>query len=156
MSVKAIKAALKDTDISKDDIECMLLANPLPDYETPPTTTFVQEELGIKNCAEIEVHLNCTGITKVLQIAFDALRVGRYKTVAVVYSQLSSAYLRSNIYNHNKIKKEDLFLRWFLSDSASTVILRSNDNLESGIKVIGVYNESVGFNLKPAMWSWSS
>jgi 3-oxoacyl-[acyl-carrier-protein] synthase-3 len=153
MTVKAIQTALRKANVETKDIDCILLANPMPDYQTPPTTTLIQQELGIEKCAEMEVHSNCTGITKVLQIAFDALRVGRYKTVAIAYSQLSSSYLRSSYLNHEKVKKENLLLRWFLSDSASAIILRSVDELKAGIKVKNVYNESLGGKLKPAMWT---
>jgi 3-oxoacyl-[acyl-carrier-protein] synthase-3 len=153
MAVKAIKTALKKAQMKASEIDCILLATPLPDYLTPPTTTLVQEELGIEKCAEIEVHSNCTGATKVFQIAFDALRVGRYKNVVIVYSQLSSTYLISSYYNQEKVKTENTLLRWFLSDSASAVILSARDKLSSGIKVIDVYNESVGGKFKPAMWA---
>jgi 3-oxoacyl-[acyl-carrier-protein] synthase-3 len=152
MAVKAIRNALEKANMEIDKIDCILLANPLPDQQTPPTTTFIQEELGIERCAEMEIHSNCTGITKVLQIAFDAIRVGRYKTVLVVYSQLSSAYLLSRHYNQQIIKTENVLLRWFLSDSASALILQAKENQDSGIRVLEVYNESVGGKLDPAMW----
>lgn len=153
MTVKAIKTALNKAHLDVKDLDCILLANPLPDHQTPPTTTCIQEELGIEKCAEIEVHSNCTGSTKVFQIAYDAIKLGRYRNVAVCYSQLSSAYLRSDYMNQEKVKTENLLLRWFLSDSASVVILRQAEKIKKGIKVIDVYNESVGGKLKPAMWT---
>lgn len=153
MTVKAIKTALDKANLKSKDLDCILLANPLPDCMTPPTTTIIQEMLGIERCAEIEVHSNCTGTTKVFQIAFDAVRLGRYKKVAVCYSQLSSAYLRSTYLNQQKLEAEDLLLRWFLSDSASAIIIQPSDKIKSGIKIIDVYNESVGGKLKPAMWT---
>ncbi|MEA3493858.1 MAG: hypothetical protein U9R38_05680 [Candidatus Margulisiibacteriota bacterium] len=153
MSTKAIQHALGKAKMEANEIDCIILANPLSDYQTPPTTTLIQESLGIENCAEIEVHSNCTGITKAMQIAFDSLRLGRYKNVAISYSQLSSAYLLSDIYNQEKVKSENLLLRWFLSDSASAVILKARDSFDTGIKVVGVHNESLGCKHKPAMWS---
>ena len=74
MSVKAIQHALKKANMQPNDIDCLLMANPLPDYQTPPTTTLVQQELGIEKCVEIEVHSNCSGATKVIQIAFESLK----------------------------------------------------------------------------------
>ena len=152
MSVKAIKIALEKAGKRTEDIECIYLATPVPEYQTPPTSTMIQEELGIEKCAEIEVHSNCSGATKAMQVAFDTLRVGRFKTVVVVYSQLSSAYLVSSYFNQAKLKPENLLLRWFLSDSASALVLTGREKVTSGIKVIDVYNESVGGKLKPAMW----
>lgn len=152
MAVKAIKNALQKASMTEKDIDCIILATPVPDYQTPPATTLIQEELGIEKCAEIEVHSNCTGATKIFQIAFDALRLGRYRNAVLVYSQLSSPFLISSYYNQEKVKTENLLLRWFLSDSASAVILSAKDKMSSGIKVLDVYNESVGGKLKPAMW----
>jgi 3-oxoacyl-[acyl-carrier-protein] synthase-3 len=154
MAAKAIKEALKRADMKPQEIDCILLATALPDYRTPPTTPFVQEELGIERCSEMEIHSNCTGVTKVFQIALDALRVGRYKNVVVAYSLLCSPYFISDYYNQEKVKPEDILLRWILSDSASAVVLRAKDNLETGIKVIDVYNMSLGGKLAPGMWAY--
>ena len=100
----------------------------------------------------MEVHSNCTGITKAFEIAFDAIKLGRYKNVVVCYSQLSSSFLSASYFNPQRIRKENIFLRWFLSDSASAVILRGRDEVTSGIKVVDVYNESLGGKMSPAMW----
>jgi len=40
----------------------------------------LQERLGIPKCAEMEIHSNCSGVGKAMQIAYDALRLGRYRT----------------------------------------------------------------------------
>ena len=152
MAVKAIRQALERANLRPADLDCILLANPLPDFQTPPTTTLIQAELGIERCAEMEIHSNCTGISKVFQIAYDALRLGRYKRIAVSYAQLSTAYLLAQNYNQAAVKSENLLLRWFLSDSASAAIL-SNEKARPTIRLQDVYNESVGGKLEMAMWS---
>ena len=152
MAVKASKAALKKAEMNPEDIDCIFYGNLMPDHQTPPTSTFIQQELGIENCAEIEVHSNCTGITKLLQIASDSLRVGRYRNVLVAYSQLSSAYLMADNFNQNKVRTESLLLRWFLADGAGAAILKAKDEVESGINLFYVYNESVGAKRAPGMW----
>ncbi|MBU0672524.1 MAG: hypothetical protein KJ732_05810 [Candidatus Margulisbacteria bacterium] len=152
MGAKAISIALKKASMKPEEIECIVLGAPVPDYLIPTTTTFIQEKLKIKKCVEIEVHSNCTGMSKALAIAYDAIRVGRYKNVAVVYSQNPSAYLNVEHYKQDKIKPENLLLRWFLSDGASAFILRGQDNMTSGIKLLGVYNDSIGSTHAPGMW----
>jgi 3-oxoacyl-[acyl-carrier-protein] synthase III len=152
MTVKAVHTALKKAGLEPEDIDCLMIATPVPEQQTPPITTLVQHQLGIESCGEIEVHSNCTGLTKVFQIAYDALRLGRYKNVVVAYTQLSSPYLISSYYNQERVGREHLLLRWFLSDSASAAVLRAHDKLESGIKLQGVYNESLGGKLPPSMW----
>ena len=141
MSVKAIKQALDRANLKPGDLDLIVLGAPVPD-----TSSMIQERLGIEKCVEMEIHSNCTAITKALQVAFDSIRVGRYKTVAVVYSQNPSAYLNSAYYNQEKVKPENLLLRWFLSDAAGCMILKASESIKSGIKILGVYNDSVGSN----------
>lgn len=152
MSVKAIRQALERAGLDVSDLDAIILAGAYPDNVMPPTSALIQQELGIANCLEMEIHSNCTGISKALQVAFDALRIGRCRTAAVVYSQLSSIYFLSSYYNQDQVKMENILLRWFLSDAASVAILRAHDKVEKGIRIIDVYNESVGGKLKPSMW----
>jgi 3-oxoacyl-[acyl-carrier-protein] synthase III len=152
MATKAILAALKKASLKAEDIDCILLGTPVPDFLIPTTTTFIQEKLKIKKCVEMEIHSNCTSMSKALSIAYDGIRVGRYKNVAVVYSQNPSAYLNVEYYNQSKIKPENILLRWFLSDGASAFILSGREQITSGIKLLGVYNDSLGSEEAPGMW----
>jgi 3-oxoacyl-[acyl-carrier-protein] synthase III len=152
MAVKAAKKALAKADMKPAEIDCILYGNLMPDHQTPPTSTFIQQELGIERCAEIEVHSNCTGITKLLQIASDAIKAGRYRNILVAYSQLSSAYLLSDNFNQEKVRTESMLLRWFLADGAGVAILKAKDKIDSGFNLAYVYNESVGGKMAPGMW----
>lgn len=152
MAVKAIKKALKKGGLEPKDIDCIVLGTPLPDYMTPPTTPFIQEDLGIKRCITFDIHSNCSAATKAFQVAADNIRLGRAKTAVVVYSQVPSRTLRADYYNQKKVLPENLLLRWLLSDSSSALILRGRDKVEKGIKMLGTYNESLGGDLKMAMW----
>jgi 3-oxoacyl-[acyl-carrier-protein] synthase III len=152
MSVKAINQALARASMKASEIDCLILADLMPDTTTPPTTTLVQEQLQLENCAEFEIHSNCTGSTKAIEIAFNALQLGRYKNVAVCMCQLSSFFLQSAYFNQEKVESESLLLRWFLSDSASAMILKATDKIISGLKLVDVYNRSIGGKLATAMW----
>lgn len=152
MAVKAINLALEKAALSTKDIDAIFFGIAVPEHQVPALSTFIQEDLGIERCAEFEIHSNCTGMTKNLQLALDSLRTGRYKNIVVAYAQLSSPYLLSKNYNQSQVKTENILLRWFLSDSATAVVLKGKDKVESGIKLEEVYNESLGGKLPPAMW----
>ena len=152
LSVKAIREALRKASMRPQDIELLVLGTPLSDNMTPPTTPFIQQELGIEDCTEMEIHSNCTSMTKAIEVAYNALRTGKYKNAVVVYSQNPSAFLVSSYYNQEKVITENILLRWFLSDSSGALILKAQDELKKGIKLAGVYNESLGAKLKPSMW----
>ena len=99
LAEEACRRALDRAGRQPADVELLILASSNYDSSTPPTSTLLQERLGIKTCMEMEIHSNCSGVGKAVQVAYDALRLGRIKTALVVYPQLSSVYLRSCYFN---------------------------------------------------------
>lgn len=148
MAEKAVRAALEITGESPGTIDLLICAGAMADYFCPPTSALVQDRLGIERCTEIEIHSNCSGAPKGLQVAFDMLRAGRYRRAAVVYTQLSSAFLRSEFFNPQKVRLENLALRWMLSDGAGAVIV---DRRAGGLQLLDVFVESRGTGRPAAM-----
>jgi 3-oxoacyl-[acyl-carrier-protein] synthase-3 len=143
----AARRALEQAGKEPSDVELLLLSSPNYDQITPPTSTTLQELLGIEQCAEMEIHSNCSGVGKCVQIAYDSLRAGRYKTALVAYSQLSSMYLRSCYFNQQRMTKTQAALRYILADGAGAVFLEAvKDDApgDRGHEVLGTYVESVG------------
>ncbi len=145
----AARNALDSAGLRPDDVDLLIVSCPSYDQSTPPTSAILQELLGIKRCAEMEIHSNCAGVGKGVQTAFDALRLGRYRTAVVCYSQLSSVYLRSCYFNQEKMDKTNAALRWILADGAGAVVLRARQGDASGHQVLETFVESVGAN-RPA------
>ncbi len=148
MAERAVRAALAVSGESPDTVDLLICASPLADYYCPPTSALVQERLGIRRCTEIEIHSNCTGAPKGLQVALDMLRSGRHRRAAVVYVQLSSAFLRGEFFNPATVRLEHLALRWMLSDGAGAVIL---DRAAEGLRMLDAYVESRGGGREPGM-----
>ena len=86
LAEQAARNALEMAETVPQQLDLVVMSCPAYDQSTPPTSALLQERLGVKNCAEIEVHSNCTGVGKSVQIAYDALRVGRYRCALVAYS----------------------------------------------------------------------
>lgn len=151
---EAARPAIEMAGIKPTDIDLLLISSSMADRGTPPTSALLQEQLGIEACAEMEVHSNCSGIGKCVQIAYDALRVGRYKRALVVYSQLSSAYLRSSYFNQPKMTKTQAMLRYILADGAGALVLEAVDDPSDkplAGELLGTYVESIGGKRQPAM-----
>ncbi len=144
MAEQAARSALEMAQLEVQKTDLLIISCPSYDQSTPPTSALLQERLGIQSCAEIEVHSNCTGVGKGVQIAYDALRTGRYQNALVAYSQLSSIYLRSCYFNQPKMDKVHAALRWILADGAGALVLQANQNGRPGHEVIGTFVESVG------------
>ncbi len=158
MSVKAAQKALKNAELNPIDIDLIVYGSAHQD-QMPTASVRIQEALGIEQCGEISIHANCTSAYKALLIASDFIRSGRYKNALVISSSMSSSELRSEYYNQELVKKEELFLRYFLSDGAGALVLQAEDEKNNGLFVEHTYMESVGGkkpsamkNQRPAYW----
>lgn len=157
MSVKAAETAIQLAGIGIEDIDLIAYGSAHQD-QMPTASVRIQEQLGIEECSEISIHANCTSAYKAFLTAYDMIRLGRYKTALVVSSNISSSELIAEYYNQPLIKKEEVFLRYFLSDGAGALILQASEE-ESGLFVENAYMESVGgkkpagmLNKRPAYW----
>jgi len=157
MSVKAARMAIESAGISIEEIDLIAYGSAHQD-QMPTASVKIQELLGIEKCSEISIHANCTSAYKAFLTAYDMIRIGRYKTALVVSSNISSSELRAEYYNQPLIKKEEVFLRYFLSDGAGALILQASED-GSGLFVENAYMESVGgkkpagmLNKRPAYW----
>lgn len=148
MSVKSARKAIERAGLKPEDIEFIAYGSAHQD-QMPTASVRIQEALGIERCGEISVHANCTSAYKALLLAYDFIRNGRYRTALVVSSSMSSSELRAEYYNQPLITKEELFLRYFLSDGAGAVVLKASNKKENGYFLENVYMESIGGN-KPA------
>ncbi len=158
MSVKAARQAMEKAGIEAADIDFIAYGSAHQD-QMPTASVRIQEQLGIERCAEISIHANCTSAYKAFLTAYDFIRLGRAKTALVLSSNMSSSELRAGYYNQKIVKKEELFLRYFLSDGAGAVILQAADGNDNGLFVENAYIESAGgkkpaamLNRRPAYW----
>lgn len=158
MSVKAAKIAMETAGVKPEEIDFIAYGSPHQD-QMPTASVRIQEELNIGHCAEISVHANCTSAYKALMIAHEMLKSGRYQTALVVSSNMSSSELRAEYYNQQLIRKEELLLRYFLSDGAGALVLRNEGQDTEGLFIEETYIESIGgnkpaamFNQRPAYW----
>jgi len=158
MSVKAAKIALGKAGLKPSDIDFIAYGSAHQD-QMPTASVRIQEALGIEECAEISVHANCTSAYKALLLAHDLIKNGRYKTALVVSSSMSSSELRAEYYNQPLITKEEIFLRYFLSDGAGALVLRAENFPGKGYLLESTYMESIGGNKpssmgnrRPAYW----
>jgi len=158
MSVKAAKKALQKADLKPEDIDLIVYGSAHQD-QMPTASVRIQEALGIEQCGEMSIHANCTSAYKALLVASDFIKSGRYKNALVISSSMSSSELRAEYYNQELVKKEELFLRYFLSDGAGALVLKAENKKENGVFVEHTYMESIGGkkpsamkNQRPAYW----
>lgn len=153
MSVKAAQRALEATGLKATDMDLLVFAGSIMERVSPPTTTLIQEALGIPNCAEYSIHSNCTSTYKALQLAADQITLGRYDHALVMSSQLISPLLRAEHFNPKALEKSQILLRWFLCDGAGAWVMSRDPSLgRKPLRVRGTYIESMGLGLGPDMY----
>ncbi len=148
MSVKASVEAIADAGLEPSDIELIVYGSAHQD-QMPTASVRIQEALGIEQCGEISVHANCTSAYKALLLGADLIRNGRYKNALVVSSGISSSELVAEYYNQPLVKKEELFLRYFLSDGAAAIVLQAAESDNNGLFLDYNHMESIG-GFKPS------
>ncbi|MFH1296146.1 MAG: 3-oxoacyl-ACP synthase [Bacteroidota bacterium] len=159
MSVKAAREAITDAGMKPEEIELIVYGSAHQD-QMPTASVRIQEALGIERCGELSVHANCTSAYKALLLAHELLQSGRYRNALVVSSSMSSSELVAEYYNQSLVKKEELFLRYFLSDGASALVLKAEpERSGNGLYLDYTYMESTGGkkpsamgNRRPAYW----
>jgi 3-oxoacyl-[acyl-carrier-protein] synthase-3 len=154
LAEEACRRALAAAGRDPKDVGLLVLGTPIPDRSTPPTSALLQERLGIEACAEMEIHSNCAGVGKVVQVAHDAIALGRYDVALVVYAQPSSAVLRGAWFNPARLTPHQAALRYILSDGAGAMVLERASPLTNGAtrgEVLGTFVESVGGLRGPGM-----
>lgn len=154
MAAKAGKAALESAGVSPDEVDLVIYAGATQDYFlTPPTSTFVQQHLGIGRCAEMSIHSNCTSTYKALQVAGDQIALGRYKKVLVTSANMVSVSNLAASYTQSHLTRNQAMLRWFLSDGGGAVLLERDEGQTGCLELWDTFIESLGMAREPHMFT---
>jgi 3-oxoacyl-[acyl-carrier-protein] synthase III len=123
MAVQAARNALSNAQWAPADVDLLVVTTVIPDQLIPPTSTLVQQALGIRNCAEIEISANCTASYKALQYAANQIRLGEARRVLVCSSQFVSFLGLPPWAVPEQMTASQAQLRWVLSDGAGAIAL---------------------------------
>lgn len=84
MAVKASVKAIKNSGISPEDIDLVILGTVTPDYFTPACACLVQKAIGAVNAAAFDYNAACSGFVTGITIAKQFISAGTYKNILVV------------------------------------------------------------------------
>lgn len=114
----AVEAAIAKANITKDDIDLLIVATDTPDYLSPSTASVVQYKMGLKNAGTFDLNSACAGFVTALDVASKYLIADdRYRNIVVV-----GAYGMSKYLNWNDYKIASLF-----ADGAGAVVLQAHE-----------------------------
>ena len=118
IATEAADQALTMAGMSATDIDFIMTANTLPDDFAYGISSIVQNELGARNAAVIDVRAACTGFVKALEIAVSLIQTETYRNILVVAAETPS-----------RLYDEDPTNAILFGDGAGAVVLTPSTTL---------------------------
>lgn len=84
MAIEASKRALKDANMTGEDIDLILVATVTPDTPFPTVACMIQEELGAMQAAAMDVSAACAGFMYGVITGQQFIEAGAYENILVV------------------------------------------------------------------------
>ena len=155
MATKAAQQALERAGLVAGDVELLVVSTASPEYHLPPSSTFVQEQLGLEKCMAMDIRSGCAGSVEALDIARLYLERGDFDTALVVGSETISP-LTVPIFlgkEPDRVRMRDRLGIYSFGDGAGAMVLRASegDGETNGGGIRGSAIRSVGGERKPAM-----
>jgi 3-oxoacyl-[acyl-carrier-protein] synthase III len=150
MALAAAQAALEQAGIEASEVELLVLSTASPDYLLPPLVTFVQERLGLKRCATVEIRSGCAGAVEAMDVARLYLEAGIYKTAVVIGSEAISPLLAPVFLGRDpdSIRMRDRMNPYNFGDGAGAIVLQADGSSEG---ILGSAINSIGGERPAAM-----
>jgi len=84
LSFEATKKAMEEAKIKPEELDLILIGTVTPDYLLPSTACILQDKLGAKNAAVMDIVAACSGFLYGLSVAQSFIYSGKYKTILVI------------------------------------------------------------------------
>lgn len=120
MGTQASIKALRQSGLSAEELDAIIVTSVTPDYMCPTISCIIQAELGAVNAFCIDINVACSGYIYALDMAANYLANPKYKNILVVGSEMLTC--RTNF--------EDRTTCVLFGDAASATIVSSNGDGE--------------------------
>ena len=132
LGIEAAKKAIQNAGISSKDIDLIVVATATPDNTFPATATSIQSGLGIKKGYAYDVQAVCSGFVYALELADNAIRLGKADYALVIGSETFSRIIDWN----------DRSTCVLFGDGSGAVVLKSaNEDSSSSILSNHLYSD---------------
>jgi 3-oxoacyl-[acyl-carrier-protein] synthase-3 len=134
-----------------EELELLVLSTASPEYHLPPTSTLVQEKLGLRSLATVDIRSGCAGAVEALDFARLYLERGDYTNAVVVGSEVISP-LCVEVFREGgpkKVRMRDRLGIYSFGDGAGAMVLTADGDGDAGI--MGSAIACVGGEKKPGM-----
>ncbi|RRD39552.1 3-oxoacyl-ACP synthase [Leptotrichia sp. OH3620_COT-345] len=127
LAVEACKKAIKKSEISIEEIDCIVWASAVGVQPIPCTAALIHERIAFgTDIPALDINTTCTSFITALDMMSYLIEAGRYKTVLIVSCDVASIAL-----NPEQKESYELF-----SDGGAAVILRQSEKDKGIISAI--------------------
>lgn len=136
----AAENALKNAEISAEDLDLIIVATDTPEYLSPGTSVVIQHRIGAKNAGTFDTNAACAGFVTALDTACKYIIAdANYKNILVI-----GVYAMTKFLDWTEKKTATIF-----ADGAGAVILQSTNDGKTGVltsklEAMGEYNDFLG------------
>lgn len=93
MAIVAAKRALAAANLAPEELDLILLGSLTMDSLCPNTASLVQNAIGARNAASIDINSACTGFLYGLHIGTNLIKTGAHRKVLVIGGEFISHYM---------------------------------------------------------------
>ena len=151
MAAKAGGQALERAGVEPGEVDLLVVSTASPEYHLPPSSTLVQEHMGLGKIAAIDIRSGCAGAVEALDVARLYLERGDFGTALVIGSETISP-LTVPVFlgkDPEKVRMRDRLGIYNFGDGAGAMVLRGEEGEGRGI--LGSAIRSTGPDRKPGM-----
>ena len=135
MSLHAAYKAIENAQISKNDIDLIILATTTPDNTFPSTASLIQKKLQI-DAVSFDIQAVCAGFIFALSVAKSMMIDGNYKNCLVIGADSMSKLL----------DWDDRSTSVLFGDGAGAIILQRFNNIENMYEDWGILSNVIHTN----------
>jgi 3-oxoacyl-[acyl-carrier-protein] synthase-3 len=161
MCAQAVRAALEDARLGREDLSFLAAATTQGDYLVPGHAATVHGDLGGGPLEIASFQSVCGASLMAAKAAFQAVRTGEHAVAVAAASEFSSRWFRPEFYEgtalldaKGRLRAEADFLRFTLSDGAGAVVMEPaprEDAISLRVEFIDAVSMAGAFD--PCMWA---
>jgi 3-oxoacyl-[acyl-carrier-protein] synthase-3 len=137
LSTSALRAALADAKVDPKDLDLLITATMTPEMACPPTACRVLNEIGAGRAGAFDLSAACCGFVFGLNTAHDLIRMGSYRTIAVIGADTLSKHM-----DYSTAGRSTAII---FGDAAGAVILQATDDTSKGILAQSMHADGPGW-----------
>jgi len=90
LAIPAVEMALKNSNLTTNDIDFIIFATSTPDYYIPGSGCLIQDKMNFNNIGALDIRNACSGFIFALSIADQYIKTQTYKNILIVASEVQS------------------------------------------------------------------